>query len=275
MKVSVILPTYNGSELIANSIRSVISQSFNDYEFIIIDDGSTDNTAEIVRGFAAIDGRIRYLRNETNKGLERTLNRGLHFAKGKYIARIDDDDTWIDTEKIKNQVEFLDGHPSHVLVGTGCIIVDEDGIEIHRHSPPTTDLQIRKTILSSTIFYHSTVMFSRAMAIQTGGYSEAKFHAASDFDLWLRFGTMGGLSNLPNFSVAYTMRPGNMCSGKILYQLRDLLLIINRYKDDYHHYYYSLLRRSFQYLAYATIGYSRYPKLKKQITAAVNGLLKR
>jgi glycosyltransferase involved in cell wall biosynthesis len=270
MKVSVILPTYNGSNFIANAIRSVLNQSLKDYEFLIIDDGSTDNTAEIVDRFAAIDGRIRHLRNDANQGLEKSLNRGLQLAKGKYIARIDDDDVWTDKDKLKNQVEFLDGHPNHVLVGTGCIIVDEQGTEIHRHSPPSMDSQIRKTILSSTVFYHSTVMFSRLMALHLGGYTEEKYHAASDYDLWLRLGTLGGLANLPTFAVAYTMRPGNMCSNKNLCQLKDILLIINKYRQAYPHYLYSLLWRCLQYFAFATIGYLRYPRIKKRITSNID-----
>jgi len=273
MKVSIILPTYNGSKLITNAINSVLEQSFADYEFIIIDDGSIDNTSEIIKEYASLNHRIRFYRNETNQGFEKTLNKGLRLATGKYIARIDDDDVWIDQNKLALQVEFLESHPRHVLVGTGCIIVDEHGHEIHRHSPPESDSQIRKIMLSSTVFYHSTVMFPRDLVVQLGGYREGKYHAASDYDLWLRLGNHGLLANLPNYAVFYSLRPGNMCSQHNLLQLRDIIIIIYNNRGYYNYFYYSLLRRCFQYLVVATIGYSQYPKLRKKIISGINNSL--
>src|SRR4030042_3106655 len=99
MKVSIILPTYNGGRFITKAIKSVLGQSFADYEFLIVDDGSTDNTPEIVKEFSRKDKRIRYVREETNQDFQQALNQGLQLAEGEYIARIDDDDIWIDEDK--------------------------------------------------------------------------------------------------------------------------------------------------------------------------------
>jgi len=261
MKVSVLLPTYNGSRFIARAIQSVLDQSYDDYEFLIINDGSLDHTGEIVPEFAARDDRIRYFRRDTNQGLEATLNQGLSLATGKYLARIDDDDYWLDANKLKMQVEFLDAHPGHALVGTGCVIMDENGKELSRYFPPETDQQIREVILRSNVFYHSTVMAPRDLVIRLGGY-DTSYYAAGDYDLWLKLGTRGQLANLPLLAAAYTMRPGNICSRRLFTQLKDILVIINKYKGFYRHYYYSFFRRCLQYLLYATIGYPRYPRFK-------------
>ena len=102
------MSTYNDSGYIGKAIKSVLSQSYDNFEFIIIDDSSQDNTEEIVKGFD--DGRIIYIKNEENKGLLFNLNKGINLAQGEYIARIDSDDWWIDKEKLKKQVDFLDNN---------------------------------------------------------------------------------------------------------------------------------------------------------------------
>ena len=128
--VSILLPAYNGSKRIEGAIRSVIGQTYTNWELLVIDDGSIDKTAEIVDNFTKNDTRIKYIKNEFNLGIQKTLNYGLRESKGEYIARIDDDDIWCDKEKLNKQVDFLNTNPKCVLVGTGVIIVDKDNKEL-------------------------------------------------------------------------------------------------------------------------------------------------
>ena len=114
--ISIILPVYNGENRLKEEIESVISQSYMDWELLVIDDGSTDNIKDIIDNFVKNDSRIRYIRSETNLGIQKTLNKGLKEARGKYIARIDDDDIWIDKDKLKVQLEFLENNKNYLFV---------------------------------------------------------------------------------------------------------------------------------------------------------------
>jgi glycosyltransferase involved in cell wall biosynthesis len=106
--VSVILPTYNRVKYIRKAIESVLGQTYRNLELIIINDGSNDKTSKVIYGFAKKDQRVKTIKNETNIGLVKSLNKGITKSKGKYIARIDDDDVWSDKQKLEKQIEFLE-----------------------------------------------------------------------------------------------------------------------------------------------------------------------
>ena len=114
-RVSVVMPAYNAEKYIGEAIDSILNQTFTDFEFIIIDDGSSDRTADIVKSYS--DPRIRLLANERNSGIVASLNRGIQKATGKYIARMDADD-YSRLDRIKKQVDFLDNHPEVIALGT-------------------------------------------------------------------------------------------------------------------------------------------------------------
>jgi glycosyltransferase involved in cell wall biosynthesis len=206
-KISIILPTFNGSKYIREAIDSVLTQTFQDWELIVLDDGSTDNTCKIVNHYLT-DKRMRFLKNERNLGQNKTLNLGLKLAKGEYIARIDDDDEWIDKDKLKQQVEFLDSHKDYMLVGTSYNVVLDSGITQSTTTLPTEDKLIRSNLLSQNLFGHSTVMFRRDIALSLGGYDESKaVKYMDDWDLWLKLGTKGKLANLDMVSTNYLSKP--------------------------------------------------------------------
>lgn len=233
-KVSIILPTYNGAKFIANSMESVAGQTFNDWELIVIDDGSTDDMSRIVSELAAKDSRIKYFKNDKNLGIQKSLNRGIKEAGGEYIARIDDDDVWADKDKLKKQVEFLENNRDYVLVGTGTIVVDEDDNEIARYLLPEEDDDIRKKILSKNCFTHSSILFKKDAVLRLGGYSEGKdvLHV-EDYDLWLRLGKVGKLANLPFYGVKFTLRGGAISSTNKMEQFRKDIKLTRKYRNDY------------------------------------------
>lgn len=266
--VSIILPTYNGAERIEEAIKSVLGQLYADWELLIIDDGSQDNTKKIVDNFANEDLRVRYIKNEINLGIQKTLNKGLKEAQGEYIARIDDDDVWIDKNKLKKQVEFLENNPDHVLVGTGVIVLDEDSKELFRYLLPENDKDIRNKILSKNCFVHSSVMFRKNIVFNLGGYNEDEVvKHIEDYDLWLKMGTVGKLANLPIYAVRFTMREGSISSENKIEQFKKIFKLIKNYKKAYPNYYLALIRSFTRLIIYGFI-------LKLPMKFSLNKLIK-
>lgn len=207
--VSVVLPTYNRSALLRRAIESVARQSFKDWELVVVDDASSDDTPRVLAEMKAKDNRIVVIRNETNyyPDISRTLNKGMAVAKAPLIARLDDDDYWIDDDKLKKQYEFLTAHPEYVVVGGGMITVSPEGKELQRYFKKETDGAIRKGALYANPFLHTTVMFRKDVARERGGYGNWRF--AEDWDLWLKMGTRGKFYNFPQYFTAYTVTGGN------------------------------------------------------------------
>jgi len=249
--VSIILPTYNGARAIGRSIESIFKQSFSDWELIIVNDYSKDNTEEIILNYKAKDSRIIYLRNEENLGIQKSLNKGLKNAKGDYIARIDDDDEWIDFDKLREQVEFFSNNKNYVLIGTGTVVVDENGKELYRYLLPEDDAELRNKILTKNCFTHSSVLFRKEIALKFGGYSEEKtVRHIEDYDLWLKMGTVGKLRNLPRYAVSFMLRQGAISSRNKIEQLKKIIKLIRNYKDQYPNYCVSFAKGYFRLLGY-------------------------
>lgn len=240
-KISVILPVYNGEKYIQEALKSVLDQSCYNLELLVIDDGSADNTRAIVNGMKEQDTRIRYVRNEKNMGVQKTLNRGLHEAQGEYIARIDDDDEWADPQKLERQLAFFNEHSDYVLLGTGVIVVNEAGREIARFLNPETDEEIRRRMLTRNCFSHSSVMFRKEAALRFGGYDESleTLHA-EDYDLWLKLGTVGKLANLPFYGLRFTERAG-ISNLHRMAQFRSDLYLAKKYRMQYPNYWFALV----------------------------------
>lgn len=236
-KVSIVMPTFNGANWIKRAIDSIKAQSYTDWELLVIDDGSTDDTASVVRSAAAEDDRIRYIKNDQNMGIQKTLNRGLKEAEGVYIARLDDDDIWCDTEKLARQVEFLDKNPEYSLVGTSVILIDEKGNEISKSNREPNDLNIRKIILSNNPFAHSSVVFVRDEIISIGGYSESGiFKHIEDYELWLRVGSSHRFANLQIYGAKISVHRESISFVNRVDQYKKTFKLINLYKNSYPNY---------------------------------------
>lgn len=258
-KVSVILSTYNGSKFIGRAIESVLNQNFQDFELIIIDDGSTDNTFQIINQWAKKDKRIIILKNEKNLGVPKSLNRGLKVAKGEYVALIDDDDEWIDKDKIKKQVEFLEQNHSYVLVGTKTIAVDKNNQELYRIDQAGQDELIRKKMFLNNYFIQSSILFRKDIILKFGGYSEnEKERYVEDYDIVLKLGTVGKVAILDFYGVKFVHHHRLSRSHKID-QLKKSLSLIKKYRQNYPFYFKALLIKFFGLILY---GYLNFPLLK-------------
>ena len=158
--VSVLIPCYNCEKYVEKAVTSIIEQSYSNLEILVIDDGSTDNTGSILQELAQKDSRIRYIKNETNLKLIKTLNKGIDLCRGKYIARMDADDISLPTRIVK-QVNFLEKHPDIGIVGT---YTKNFGANNRTWKMKTRDKFIRAHLFFNTCFAHPSVMIRTSLA---------------------------------------------------------------------------------------------------------------
>ncbi|MGH1089334.1 glycosyltransferase family 2 protein [Bacillus mycoides] len=182
-KVSVIMGVYNGAKRIETAIKSILDQTFTDFELIVCDDGSIDNSVEVIEKIAAKDSRVKLIRNSKNSGLAPTLNNCLKVARGEYIARMDDDDI-SHLNRFEKQVNFLDLHLEYVIVGTSRNMYDDNGVwgrSIGEGERTPLDIYLGKT------FAHPSVMMRRKAVVDVGGYTTGPdTERTEDFDLWCK-----------------------------------------------------------------------------------------
>jgi glycosyltransferase involved in cell wall biosynthesis len=191
--ISVLLAVHNGGELLDESIHSILAQTLTDFELLVIDDGSTDDSYD--RAAAFKDPRVRILRNEVNIGLTRSLNRGLSEVHGEYVARQDADDISLQN-RFEAQVQYLRAHPEVVLVGTSAVRINPKGTMIGTNDMPVTHAAIRWASVVDNPFLHTSVMFRRAVVQEYGGYDE-QYEVCQDYALWNRLAARHPVANLP------------------------------------------------------------------------------
>jgi len=191
-KISVLMAVHNGRPFLRQALQSIYNQTYRDFEVVIVDDASSDETAEILLEMK--DTRTFIYRNGENQGLTKSLNRGLRLCRGEYVARMDADDV-SHTGRLDRQVQFLDQHPDVALVGSSYYRIDAEGIIAAHVKVPTEDDRIREMMRQKCAFGHGTVMARRSVLVECGGYDE-RFVCAQDYDLWLRISEKHKLANL-------------------------------------------------------------------------------
>ncbi len=192
-KISVILPAFNSEKYISESISSILRQSYENFELIIIDDGSTDNTSKICLDFSKIDNRILFVKN-LHRGLTKTLNYALNISSGTFIARQDADDISL-PNRFEKQLKWFSTSDKKVLCGTNCKIVSDDGKIRLNTAIRYRNSEIRKKLTYSNCFVHSSTMFLKEEAKKIGFYDE-NLKYAQDYDLWWKLSTKGEVGNL-------------------------------------------------------------------------------
>jgi len=251
-KVSINTITHNRGSLLKEAIESVMSQSFTDWEYIIIDDASTDNTEEIVKSFN--DKRIIYEKVEKQPNIPTARNLCLEKSKGKYIAILDSDDIWCDRDKLKKQVEFLDSNPNYILVGTNSVFIDHKGHELYKLNFPEKNKQIKKLILGRCSFSHSNVLFKNNITKYPVNF---KTICIEDHHLYLELGKYGKFYNLQSYSSKIRKTKGNITEKFREDQIKQFNYINKLYKNIYPNYYSNLLNNYFKILIFDKL------KLKK------------
>jgi glycosyltransferase involved in cell wall biosynthesis len=207
------MSVYNGMPYLSEAVESVLEQTFGNFEFIIINDGSTDGSTEVLRQYAGIDDRIRLLEQE-NRGLTPSLNRGINRARGAYVARMDADDVCL-PRRFELQVDYLDRHPGCVVVGGEPEMIDAEGKPLEKSDPLYDAFDLdnmdyrydhkevdRRLLTGGWFLNHPTVMMRRSALEAVGGYDE-HFKTAQDRDLFLRLAEVGKVVNLPKQVLKY------------------------------------------------------------------------
>jgi len=213
--VSVVMSVLNGERFVAEAVRSILSQTLRDFEFIIINDGSTDGTASILDSYVGTDPRVQVYHQE-NRGMVESLNRGCGLARGKYIARMDADDIAF-PDRLERQVAYLESHPEIAILGGAFEVIDASGCRISTIVRETTDQELREILKIATCFQHSTVVMRREAFCAVKGYRKA-FRRNDDYDLFLRMLERYQGANLPE-PVLYCRVHPRQASGSCLRQL--------------------------------------------------------
>ena len=205
--VSVVLPVFNGEAYLKAAVESILSQSYINLELIVIDDGSADNSFQILNGVK--DARAQ-LAGHSNRGLAATLNKGIELARGEYIARQDQDDLSF-PDRLAKQVAYMDSHPECALVGAWAQIMEGDRLTDRYHRHPACPSELRYQLLFNNPFVHSSVLLRKSALEAVGGYSTDRTRQPpEDYELWSRLSRHGEVANLPEVLLYYREVPGSM-----------------------------------------------------------------
>ena len=229
--ISIIVSIYNSDKTLSKMIESVLNQTCQNFELILINDGSTDNSLDIVKRFMKADERIVHIDKE-NSGLTKSLNIGLKRAKGKYIARIDADDIW-KKDKLEKQIKFLKENQDYALVGTAYDEIDELGNIIYLKQRVPLLLQ-HKDIINNIVkynpFLHSSVLFRKDILENIGFYNES-FKYTQDYEYWIRIMSQYKVANLEEILTSRRYSSGMISIQKEkeqrMYAIKSKLLAVN------------------------------------------------
>lgn len=222
--VSIVLPVYNGAKYLRGAITSILQQTFSNFELIIVNDGSTDDSAVIIAEFH--DPRIQII-TQVNQGLRGALNAGIARASGTFIARMDQDDISL-PERLAKQVAFLETHPDHVLVGTTYAYIDEEGKLFGVYPALLDDENIKRELFTKNPFGHGTVMF-RADDYRNGKYSyQQEAVHMEDYDLWFQFARAGKYANLADVLYLWRSSPTNTTNRYASIQQRNAQALLDK-----------------------------------------------
>ncbi len=208
-RVSVVMPVFNGARFIGEAIVSVLGNTFSEFELLVIDDGSTDDSVAAANHAAAGDPRVRVI-TVPHGGVGAARNAGLHAARGEYIANLDADDTMFPA-RLARQVAYLDKHPECVAIGSRVLAVDDTGTPIRIIVRTYSHEEIDSAHLAGRggAIWNPTAMFRRDVAVAVGGYRAHLDRTGEDHDLWLRMAEVGRLANFPDVLIRYRIHGNN------------------------------------------------------------------
>ncbi len=219
--VTVVLPVYNGAAFIVEAVTSILAQTYTDFELLVIDDGSTDATRDLLAPLAKNDPRL-VIYAETHRGLIGTLNFGIAQAKGRYVARMDADDISL-PRRFAAQVDYLDKHPDCVAVGTSIIKIDANGREKSRSRVRSESFQPAAFPPMIPGIAHPSAMIRTKALREVNGY-RPYFYNTEDRDLWARLWQLGRIHELPEMLLRYRVHAGSVTRQKRVDQLMSYMM---------------------------------------------------
>lgn len=202
-KISIVMAAYNEERGIGRALESILAQTFSDWELIVIDDGSTDTTVDVVQRYVENDGRINLVCNETNLELSTSLNKGIGLAQAELIARADADDINL-PERLSKQYQYMQAHPEIDVLGTAAYLLDEVGERVNSYSHPRTHAELKALSFLKIPFFHPSVMIRKRFFDRAGLY-DPQYPNAEDKEIWLRGLRVGcRYANLPEPLIEYS-----------------------------------------------------------------------
>lgn len=199
--ISVIMPVYNAEKYLSESIESILSQSFKEFEFLIFDDASTDNSKQIIKNYSTKDNRIKFFDRKINVGYSNLINESLEKVNFNFIARMDADDI-SHKERLQKQFDFLSRHLDYSVVGSFIKIIDDKNMFVRYSKYPVENNDIKKTLYEYSTFAHPSTMINYNF-LKKIGYYRPIFEPAEDYDLWTRLSTISKLKNIPEYLLSY------------------------------------------------------------------------
>lgn len=226
--VSIIMAVYNGQNYLPKAIESILNQTYHDFEFIIVDDGSSDNTDNICRDYALQDPRIILLRNRQNQGLTYSLNKAWKASKGNYIARMDADDISL-PNRLEIQVNYMDTHPKIGLLGTFYQEIDNNNQVTKKNIRfPTNPILIKWRLCFENPIPHPTIIMRRSIFEYMGGYGEV-WKTTQDYDLFTRLSRITKLANYPEVLYYWRVHKDSISSKRNSEQRENAIRISQKY----------------------------------------------
>lgn len=204
--VTVLMPVYNAERYLAEAIESILHQTYQDFEFLIINDGSSDGSEEIILKYAAADPRINYVKNEHNIKLIATLNKGIKLAKGKYIVRMDADDISV-PERIEKQVSFMESHPSVGVCGSYFTVFGEEVKKTYVVTRPLGNETIKASLLFTNSLGHPNVIIRKSVMVDNDIWYDPRFYRIEDWGLWTMLMNKCDFENIPESLLMYRRTP--------------------------------------------------------------------
>lgn len=222
--ISVLMPVWNGCRngndtFLSVAVESVLTQTFSDFEFVIVDDGSRDNTPALLEQFKSKDSRIKVVTLPENTGIVNALNVGLDHCQCEYVARQDADDISTVT-RLEIEKRFLDDRPNTAMCGSGMYVINPEGnLLMEINDRPCSYPAIRETLKTCCVFVHGSVMYRKAAVVSVGKYSsDQKYKHAEDYELWVRLAKNYVVENIPNKTLYYhrehQSKIGNVYKGQ-------------------------------------------------------------
>jgi glycosyltransferase involved in cell wall biosynthesis len=230
-RITVLMPVYNGAKYLRETIENVLSQTFRDFVFMIINDGSTDETEQIIQSYP--DERIKYLNNEANLGLVKTLNKGIELVETEFLARMDADDLWVET-KLEKQIEVLDRRPEIGICGTS---IRKFGTYEANFIFPQNNEELKVGFLFYCCMSHPSVVFRMSFLRNTGLRYRPDYFPAEDYKMWVDALSLTQIYNIPEILVFYRQHDSQITqdsnTSQSLMTDRVRLELINELSDNF------------------------------------------